>query len=172
MFIIVYELGSIPDWITAIVAIFALLGVWVAYRDYLEKTRPYVEVELETVIDEKSKNWTFLAKVLNKGQYPVYTKISKALLTVGDEKYPTPADKEFTIFPGEEKVKIPVGSIYEKGRKNIREAKYTKNTVELELEVFSRKIGYQNYKYKTYLKVQILVEEDKPDFILIEKKFT
>lgn len=49
---IIYDLGSIPDWITAVVAVVALLGVWIAYREYSEKSRPYVEVELETAIDE------------------------------------------------------------------------------------------------------------------------
>lgn len=112
-----------------------------------------------------------MAKVLNKGQYPVYTKISKALLIIGDEKHPTLVENEFTIFPGEEKIKIPVGSIYKKGRENIREARYTKNTVELHLEVKSRKVGYRKYRYKTNLKVQVQVKEGSPNFVLIEKKF-
>jgi hypothetical protein len=169
---IVYNLGSIPDWIAAIVSVCTLLGVWIAYQDYSQKTRPYVEVEIETEIDKESATWNLLAKVLNNGAYPVYVKVDKALLILGDEKYPTLVEKEFTISPKDDKIRIPVGYIYKVGRDRIKQAKYLKNTIELELEISSKKINDFNYKYTTYLKVQILVENDKPGFILLEKKFT
>ena len=93
-------------------------------------------------------------------------------MTIGDEKYPTIVDKEVVIFPGEnEEMLIPVGNINEIGRKKIREAKYTKNIVELLVEVSSRKLKQKEYRYKTILRLQVLVEEEKPGFILLEKTF-
>lgn len=162
--------GSLPEWITSIAALIALVGVVIAYKEYSEKTRPYLDVKIKTEINQGK--WSFLTILSNKGQYPVYSKITNALLTIGDEKYPTIVDKEVVIFPGEnEEMLIPVGNINEVGRKKIREAKYTKNIVELLVEVSSRKLKQKEYRYKTTLRLQILVEEEKPGFILLEKSF-
>jgi len=171
--LITYNLGSLPEWITAVAAFIALVGVAIAYFDHKERTRPYTDVELQTEINPDLKTWSFSTLILNKGQYPIFSRITKALLVIGDDKYPTIVDSEVVIFPGDDKkIQIPVGHINETGRKKIREAKYTKNVVELEVEVSSRKIREKNYKYKTLLRVQILVEEEKPGFILLEKSFT
>jgi len=167
---IIYNIGAIPEWIAAISALIALIGVAIAYREYSEKTRPYLDVKLKTEINQG--NWIFLTVLSNKGQYPVYSKITKALLTIGDEKYPTIVDQETVIFPSEdEEIVIPVGHINEIGRKKIRDAKYTKNIVELLVEVSSRKLKQEEFRYKTILRVQVLVEEEKPGFILLEKTF-
>jgi hypothetical protein len=167
---IVYNLGSLPDWIMSIAALIALIGVALAYREYSEKTRPYIDIELQTVINQTQ--WSFLTLISNKGQYPVYSKITNALLTIGDEKYPTIVNKELVVFPGEDKKTfVPVGNINAIGRKKIREAKYTKNVVELLVEVSSRKLNQKEYRYKTILRVQVLVEEEKPGFVLLEKTF-
>lgn len=167
---IIFNINAIPEWITSIAAMIALVGVAIAYKEYSEKTRPYLDVKLKTEI--KQGNWYFLTVLSNKGQYPVYSKITKALLTIGDEKYPTIVDQEVVIFPSEdEKIMIPIGHINEIGRKKIREAKYTKNIVELLVEVSSRKLKQEEFRYKTILRVQVLVEEEKPGFILLEKTF-
>lgn len=167
---IIYNIGTVPEWITSIAALVALIGVVIAYREYNEKTRPYLDITLKTEVNQGK--WFFLTIISNKGQYPVYSKITNALLTIGDEKYPTIVDKEFVIFPGEnEDTLIPVGNINEIGRKKIREAKFTKNIVELLVEVSSRKLKQKEFRYKTILRVQILVEEEKPNFILLEKTF-
>ncbi len=167
-FILFY--GSLPEWITSIAALIALVGVIITYKEYSEKTRPYLDIKIKTEINQGK--WSFLTILSNKGQYPVYSKITNALLTIGDEKYPTIVDKEVVIFPGEnEEMLIPVGNINEIGRKKIREAKYTKNIVELLVEVSSRKLKQKEYRYKTTLRLQVLVEEEKPGFILLEKSF-
>lgn len=164
--------GSLPDWIMAIAAIAALIGVAIGFVEYREKTRPYIDVELQTEINTNSKIWMFSTLILNKGQYPVFSKITRALLVVGDEKFPTIVDTEVVIFPGDDKkIQIPVGHITEIGRKKIREAKYTKNVVELDIEVSSRKLREKEFKYRTLLRVQILVEEESPSFVLLEKSF-
>lgn len=130
--------GSFPEWITAIAAVVTLMGVAIAYIDYREKTRPYIDVAIQTQLDQG--RWSFLTKISNKGQYPVYSKITNAMLIIGDEKYPTIIDKEWVLFPNEsEDVLVPVGNINEIGRKKIREAKYTKNVVELHIDVSSKK---------------------------------
>lgn len=170
---VIYNFGSIPEWVTAFAALLTIAGVFFARKEYVERTRPYVDVEYETLVDEDSKTWNFLVVAINRGQYPIYSKITKALLIVGDEKYPTIVDQEVVLFPGDDKkIKIPVGNINQLGRKKIREAKYTKNIVELQVEVSSRKLKEVAYTYKTILRVQVLVEEEKPGFILLEKTFT
>lgn len=162
--------GSLPEWITCIAALIALISVVIAYREYNEKTRPYLDIKIKTEINQGK--WNFLTIISNKGQYPVYSRITNALLTIGDEKYPTIVDKEVVIFPGEnEEMLIPIGHINDVGRKKIREAKYTKNIVELFVEVSSRKLKQKAYRYKTTLRLQVLVEEEKPGFILLEKSF-
>ncbi len=168
---IVYNIGTLPEWATSIAALIALIGVAIAYKEYSEKTRPYLDIKLKTEINQGK--WNFLTIISNKGQYPVYSKITNALLTIGDEKYPTVVDKEVVIFPSEdEEILIPVGHINETGRKKIREAKYTKNVVELFVEVSSRKLKQKEFRYKTILRVQVLVEEEKPGFVLLEKTFS
>ena len=155
--------GSFPEWIMAIAAVVTLIGVVIAYIEYREKTRPYIDIAIQTQIDQG--RWNFLTKISNKGQYPIYSKITNALLVIGDEKYPTIVDKEWVIFPNEsEDVLVPVGNINEIG-------KYTKNVVELLVEVSSRKLKQKEFAYKTILRVQVLVEEEKPGFILLEKTF-
>ena len=166
----IINIGAIPEWITSMAALIALIGVAIAYKEYSEKTRPHLDIKLKTEINQG--NWNFLTVLSNKGQYPVYSKITKALLTIGDEKYPTIVDQEVVIFPSEdEEIMIPIGHINEIGRKKIREAKYTKNIVELLVEVSSRKLKQKEFRYKTILRVQVLVEEEKPGFILLEKTF-
>lgn len=169
--ILVYNLGSLPEWITSVAASIALVGVAIAYKEYCEKTRPYIDIEIKPEINKKSGVWSFAASVINKGQYPVYSRITNALLTIGDEKYPTLFDQEMVVFPNDEKISAPVGYISLIGRKKIREAKYTKNIVELLVEISSRKIRQKEFRYKTTLRVQVLVEEEKPVFILLEKTF-
>jgi hypothetical protein len=169
--IITFNFGSLPEWITAISALIALTGVVIAFIEYHAKTRPYLNIKIETQIDEQ-KNWNFLATLSNKGKYPVYSKITKALLIIGDEKYPTMINQTFVIFPGgKEEIKAPVGFINELGRKKITQAKFRKNIVKLFTEVSSKKLKQKKFKYKTILKLQILVEGEKPDFILLEKTF-
>lgn len=162
--------GSLPEWIMSLAAFVGLLGVATAYREYNEKTRPYLDIKIKTEISQAE--WSFLTIISNKGQYPVYSRITNALLTIGDEKYPTIVDQEMVIFPGEnEETLIPIGHINANGRKKIREAKFTKNIVELQVEVSSRKLRQREYRYKTILRLQVLVEEEKPGFILLEKSF-
>lgn len=166
---IVYNIGSFPEWITSVATLIALFGILIAFFEYKERTRPYIDIEIETKIENKV--WNFFTKIKNKGQYPVYSKISKAILKIGDEKYPTLFENELVVFPNEEKTYMQIGSINEIGRKKIREAKYTSNTAEILLEISSRKIDQKDYKYKTTLRLQVLVEEDNPIFIILEKTF-
>jgi hypothetical protein len=167
---ITYDIGSIPEWLTSVAGLLALIGVWIAYLGHVEKTRPYLDIHIRYEI--VSDNWYFFVDTINKGQYPVYSKITKALFTIGDERYPTIFDDELVIFPGQEKKFFaPIGYINSLGRQKIREAKFTKNIVEILVEVSSRKIKQQKYSYKTLVRLQVLVEEANPQIKLLEQRF-
>lgn len=169
---LVYNLGTIPDWITAVAAVAALIGVILAFFDFNARTRPYINFDIETQIND-SKEWHFFATIINEGQYPIFTTINKAILKIGDEKYPSMFDQEVIVFPGKEKkTKHHLGHINEKGRKLIQDAKYVENTVTLEVELASRKIKEKRYKYKTYAQFQIFVNGEEPVFRITKMSFS
>jgi hypothetical protein len=168
---IIYNLGVIPDWVTAVAAVAAIVSAILAFSDFNARNRPYIDFDIDHVIND-NKEWHFFASVINKGQYPVFTTITKAILKVGDVKYPSMFEQEVVVFPGQEKkTKHHLGYISEKGRELIKDSKYIENTVTLEIELASRKINEKKYKYKTYALLQIMVGGDEPGFKVIKMTF-
>lgn len=162
--------SGIADWITALIALFALIY---AIREYKIKSRPYIDIEIE-VGDNPNKQqggWLFFAKLINKGTYPGMARVKKTEMRVGDENYSSVVKNKLIISPGESKKSVLVGSIYKSGISKIIGHEYRVNRVEIEIEVESSKIGSSKFKYLTKVIYQVDVAGDKPNIFLIKEEF-
>lgn len=162
--------GQIAEWITAITAVVA---VFVAVREFLLKRRPFIDIEIQ-VAENQNKDpggWLFYALLTNKGTYPGMVRVTKTIMRVGDEEYPSEIKNTIFVSPGEGKKTALIGSIYDKGIKKIRGHEYRSNRVELEIEIISGDVGSKKFKYKMRATYQVDVSGDKPTITLVEEDY-
>jgi len=162
---------GVAQWLTFVIAIVALIY---SIHEFILKRRPFIDVEIQ-VAENPNKNlggWLFFGLLTNNGTYPGVVKISKTVMTVGDESYPASVKNRFYISPGEGKKSALIGSIYKNGIKKIKGHEYKKNRVEFEIEILSGEIGSNNLKYKTRVLYQVNVTETTPEIIPIEEDYS
>lgn len=147
----------------------AVISAFVAYNEYVSKRRPYVVPEI--VIGQVDGNWEFAVLLVNKGERPGIARITKAILKIGDEEYPTVFKIDTILAPNEEKRLAPIGHINELGRNKIVGHEYISNRVEIILEIQSRSIGDKNFKYKTSAEYYVDVAGNKPILSLTKEAF-
>ncbi len=164
-------LKNINDNYSQLILVFlAIMSVSFAYNEVILKRRPYVLPELAAEQNEKGE-WHFIVALVNKGEKPGIAHISKAILKVGDDKYPTLFDLNTVLAPNERVKLFPIGHINQFGIENIKQAKFSSNTVEIYLEIESKAIGDKEFKYKTTEEYFVDVTGDKPFVRLLKEDF-
>lgn len=146
----------------------AILSATVAYREYMIRRRPYVLPEI--VFEKESDKWFFHILLVNKGGYPAITKISHALLKIGDEEYPTVFKFETVLSPSEKQKLAPIGHINETGRKKIIGHEYKSNRVEIYVCLDSKSLGQKKFKYLTKAEYQVDVSGENPVIQLVREE--
>ena len=146
----------------------AIISAIVAYREYIIKRRPYVLPEI--IFEKINSDWYFHIMLVNKGEYPASVKISKAILKIGDEEYPTVFKFEAILSPSEKQKLAPMGHINESGRKKIIGHEYRSNRVEIFVCLDSKTISQKKFKYQTNAEYEIDVSGENPIIKLIKEK--
>jgi len=162
---------GLAAWITATVAVFALVYT---VREFFLKRRPFIDIEIQIAENPNKEQggWLFFALLVNKGTYTAVVKVTKTVMRVGDEEYPSEIKNRLFIAPGESKKTALIGSIYEIGINKIRNHEYRINRAEIEIEVLSGELNSKKLKYLTRGVYQVDILGDKPIITLIEEKYT
>ena len=141
--------------VTAITALGAVLlaGVtlWFLKREYSAKYRPYVVpvVDAEKIQDSLGCVASIVPR--NVGPHPCLFKLTKIRIHVGDETYETPDMKEWMLVaPTGVGIRMPAGSVNETGVKQIREARYKKNRVEVTFTLHTTSIEKKFNESKSF----------------------
>lgn len=146
------------------------ISLWYVRKEYFLKRRPFVTAELVNEIN--GKDWHFFIVLVNKGTFPGVAKVSKCILQIGDEKYPTSFDLELVLAPNEKQKILYVGHINENGRKKILGHEYSLNRVTIKITVTSKFVTEEKFQYKTLSEYLVDVSKEKPSFSLISEKLT
>lgn len=150
--------------------ILGVISLWYVRKEFFLKRRPFVSVEiLNEILDDV---WYFFVVLVNKGTYPGIAKIDKAILQVGDEKYPTLFKTEMSLAPNEKQKIAPIGNINKIGIKKIIGHEYVSNKVIIDILVSSKFPGDKGFRYKTSAKYLVDVTGEKPIFSLISEKIS
>lgn len=155
------------NYANVLLLIVAVISALYAYREFEIKQRPYVVPEISHELINGS--YFFNVALVNKGEYPGFAKITKSVLKIGDEEYPTNFKSTILLSPNENKKVSPIGHINEVGRNKILGNAYRSNTVEIILEISSKSIGDNDFKYVTQTLYQVDVSADIPKLILVEE---
>lgn len=149
------------------------LGLYVAFREFVQKRRPYIAIEIEKAKNPNKQQggWLFFGRIINKGNFPGVARVEYTLMRVGDEEFPGKVDYEMIIFPGDSKKSALIGSIYNVGIKKILGNKYKNNKVEIQIRVISKEIDAKNFKYETFLNCEIDVFSKDMSLILVREEF-
>ncbi len=164
---------GLANWLTAIVALVAL---YFAIREFLLKIRPYITTDIG-IGEEKDGNGNLLAYrffliLVNNGDYLGKAKITKAVLKIGDEIFPTYFKTALIVGKGENKKLSDLGHINRIGINKIINKEYRNNKITIEVEIVSKKISAKKYKYMTKIKYEIFVSNDRPEVHLIKENIT
>lgn len=146
----------------------AIVAAIITYVEYRLKRRPYVFPEI--IFEKQNQDWYFHILLVNKGEYPSITRISNALLKIGDEEYPTVFKFEAVLSPGEKQKLAPIGHINESGRKKINGHEYRSNRVEISIILDSKSLQQKRYKYKTTAKYEVNVSGESPTIQLVKEE--
>lgn len=107
--------------------------------------------------------------LINKGTFPGMAKISKAILKIGDETYPTNFDTETVLAPEEKKKLFDMGHITKEGLEKIRGHEYRSNRAEIIIECESKAIGDKKFLYKTHYEYEIDIQGEIPVIKIISE---
>lgn len=162
--------SGLATWVMAVVAVAALIY---AIKEFFLKRRPLIDVEIQVMEnpDKQKGGWLFFGLLVNKGTYPAIARVSKTIIRVGDEEYPSEIKNFIFITPGEGKKTALIGSIYQEGIKKILGHEYRLNRAEIEIEIQSGEIGTKKFKYFTRAIYQVHIGGEEPTFTLVEEEF-
>lgn len=160
--------GNITD---AFLVILAGITAWIAYKELVLKRRPYVvpEIAFNKQGENSDEKWFFNTVLVNKGTYPGMARISKAVLKIGDDEYPSVFHQEVILVPSEKQFLAKLGHINANGLKKIRGHEYRINRVEINLEIESKSINDKDYHYKTVYDFSVDVSGDEPSFSPVQQ---
>ena len=157
--------------VTALTALGAvvLAGVtlWFLKREFSAKYRPYVVpvVDVEKMHDSLGCIASIVPR--NVGPHPCLFKLTKIRLHIGDETYETPDMKEWMLLAPQGVgvgIRMPAGHVNETGVKKIREARYTKNRIEVSFILHTQSIEKKFNDSKSY-SYEINVMGDNPQVL-------
>ena len=140
----------------------------IAYREYLQRRRPYVLPEI--VFEKQEDKWFFHVLLINKGEYPAISRISNALLRIGDEEHLTTFRFEAVLSPGEKQKLAPIGHINKVGREKILGHEYKSNRVEITVCLDSKALRQKKFKYQTKADYEVDVSGENPVIKLIKEE--
>lgn len=158
------------DYSQLLIFLVALLSLFLVYREYISKRRPYIFPEIK--FENLNNNWYFHFILKNSGSYPAQVKVNKAQLKIGDEIYPTEFTSEMLVQNGEINKLLPIGHINIIGRENIINNRYSVNRVEIEFKISSKSIGDKKYKYHTSVIYGVDVSGNTPIVQLVSENFS
>ncbi|GEM_PF-5852267 len=162
-------LSSVNDhYANLLLTIIACVSAVIAYREYLLRRRPYVLPEI--VFEKQDNDWFFHIMLVNRGEYPAMVQVSKAVLKIGDEEYPTIFKSEIILAPNAREKLAPIGHINQNGREKIKANKYEKNRVEISTCLKSKSLSGRRFKYQTEVKYQVDVSGENPVITVISEK--
>jgi len=151
-----------------LLVVVASVTAYYAYKEIVLRHRPYVIPEI--VIEINNDKWFFHILLVNKGEKPGIARISKALLIIGDEEYPTNFKFEAILAPNEKQKLAPMGHINKLGRNKILGHEYRNNRVEISVETEARSVKDKKFKYKTKCEYKVEVLGEKPEIQLISEE--
>lgn len=144
--------------VTAIAAIGALLTALVTLlflkREYRAKYRPYVVplawIQKDQAADQPAPFAVFV-EPKNVGPHPCRVKITDVELQVGDDLYPSPSQRAWTMIgPTSGGFTFHCGSVHGLGITNIQQGRYRTNRVELRLTVQSMSAEDKHQQSESY----------------------
>lgn len=153
-----------------ILVILAFVSICLAYKEFVLKRRPFTFPEV--TFEKKEADWYFGFILVNKGNSMGLTKVTKALLKIGDEEYFTPVKNEIILSPNERNVMVPIGHINEFGRRKIKGHEYSVNRVEITFNLESKFITDTKYSFYTEVSYLVDVSGEDPVFSVIYQRFT
>jgi hypothetical protein len=145
--------------VTAVAATVALATAVITLlylrREFRAKYRPYVVplMNIETIEVEPGKTEFHInIQPTNVGPHPCKIKVSSIELQIGDELFITPSHDLWTLI-GAQGVgyRFAAGHINQIGIQNIRDARYTKNRVEIRFRLHSRSIEDEHEEMQPFL---------------------
>lgn len=151
-----------------LLVVIAIVTATVAYREYSLRKRPYVIPEI--AFEKNGESWFFHIVLVNKGERPGIAKITKALLKIGDEDYPTVFKNEIVLAQGDRQKLAPIGHINKKGRDKIIGHEYKNNRLEIHICLESKAIGDKAYKFQTKAEYLVDVFQDDPIITLVSEE--
>lgn len=140
----------------------AATTLWYLRRDHESRYRPYIwgGIQTEPFADKLAFGISVLPK--NLGSHPCNVKVSKITLTIGDETHVTPDHKEWLLLaPSGMAIQLPAGHINEVGVKNIREARYRQNRVEVSFHIEASSVDKRFRTSRSFV-YEIDVRGEKP----------
>lgn len=158
------------DYSQLILVLIAAGTLGFVYSEFLSKRRPFTFPLLQLV--QKGDEWHFHFILFNKGSMPAFTRVTKALLRIGDEEHPTIFKNEIILAPNEREFVVSVGYINKVGRDRIIGHEYRINRVEIIFCLESKFINERKYKYNTEVTYEVNVKGELPVFTVINQKFT
>ncbi len=158
------------DYSQITLVLIAVISLWFVYHEFISKRRPFT---FPTLLSSKNgDDWYFQFILTNKGNMPAMTKVTKALLKIGDEEFPTNFNNEIILAPNEKEFIVNVGHINKFGRNKIIGHEYLINRVEIIFNLESKFISDRRYKYNTEVTYEVNVKGESPIFTVISQKFT
>jgi hypothetical protein len=149
---------------------FGTLGY--AYREYSLKKEPLVIPEIQHEI--KDDSWYFSLSLVNLGMTPAIAQIQAVTLKIGDETYPTVFHNSILLSgsggTANRQIIMPIGFINAVGRKKIIGHEYRENRCEVHIEIKSKAIGENEFRYNSTFDYQIDVSRERPVFIMVNEK--
>lgn len=128
------------DGVIAITATVALIvscfTLYKLYSEFSAKHRPYITAIVEAKETDEKDSISVFVSPKNVGPHPCFFKISDIELQIGDEIHTTPSNKEWSLIGSRDvSITMPVGHINQNGIKKIREARYSRNIIELRFTI-------------------------------------
>lgn len=152
--------------VSAIVAtltlLLALATLWFLKREYKNKYRPYVVPMAVIVPIVNSSDFAIHVVPRNVGPHPCEFMLEDIRLHIGDETYETPNFKEWVLIaPQGMEVHVPVGHVNVIGIRNVREARYKANRIEISFNLYMRSAD-KKYEESKSIAYEINVQGEMP----------
>lgn len=118
---------------------FAIATLWFLKREYKNKYRPYVVPAVIVIPIANTPDFAVNVVPRNVGPHPCEFMLQNIKLCIGDEIYETPSFQEWVLIaPQGMEIHVPVGRVNEVGIRNVREARYQRNRIEISFTIQTR----------------------------------
>ena len=120
-------------------------------REYSSKYRPYVTPVVHTELTPGKLGCIVSILPKNIGSHPCKAKLTNIKLSIGDESYSTPDNKEWLLLaPSGVGILMPAGHVNEVGVTKIREGRYKKNRIDISFSLETTSIENKFSEAKNY----------------------